>query len=94
MLTLEVPVKETPLLRYEKYHNRLVTFQKRAEIILLLSEQPYLQLGGIPCQQIASIVDVDRDTVSNIIRLYNWAAFRTLGFNGLMAVEFKGQKVL
>jgi transposase len=82
MLTLEVPVKEIPLLRYEKYHNRLVTFQKRAEIILLLAEHPYLQR-----QQIASIVDVDRDTVSNIIKLYN-----TLGFIGLMSVQFKGQK--
>lgn len=81
MLTLKVPITEIPLLRYEKYHHRLVTFQKRAEIILLLAEQPYLQR-----QQIASIVDVDRDTVSNIIKLYNCS-----GFEGLMCVHFKGQ---
>ena len=82
MLTLEVPITEIPLLSYEKYHNRLLTFQKRAEIILLLATQPYLQR-----QQIAQIVDVDRDTVTNSIKLYN-----SLGFEGLMRVQFKGQK--
>ena len=82
MLTLEVPITEIPLLIYEKYHNRLVTFQKRAEIILLLAIQPYLQR-----QQIAQIVNVDRDTVTNSIKLYN-----SSGFVGLMSIQFKGQK--
>lgn len=82
MLTLEVPITEIQLLSYEKYHNRLVTLQKRAEIILLLATQPYLQR-----QQIAQIVDVDRDTVTNSIKLYN-----SSGFAGLMSAQFRGQK--
>ena len=33
MLSLEVPLEEIPLLRYEKYHHPVLTVQKRAEIV-------------------------------------------------------------
>jgi transposase len=81
MLTLEVLAKDIPLLKYEKYSNSLLTVQKRAEIILLLATQPHLQR-----REVASIVDVDRDTVTNSIKLYT-----TLGIEGLLLTHFKGQ---
>uniref|UniRef100_UPI00261D411B helix-turn-helix domain-containing protein n=1 Tax=uncultured Microscilla sp. TaxID=432653 RepID=UPI00261D411B len=82
MLTLEVPVKEIPLLRYEKYNHPLITVQKRAEIILLLATQKQLRRG-----EIASQVDVCRNTVTNTIKLY-----QQRGLSGLTQVNFCGRQ--
>ena len=82
MLTLEVPVKEIPLLRYKKYSHPLITVQKRAEIILLLATQKQASYG-----EIASQVDVCRNTVTNTIKLY-----KEKGLAGLTQVNFRGKQ--
>lgn len=80
MLTIEVPLEEIPLLRYEKYHHPILTVQKRAEIILLLTTAPHLSRGAI-----ASQVDVCRNTVTNTIKRYQQG-----GLTGLTQVNFRG----
>ena len=80
MLSLEVPLEEIPLLRYEKYHHPVLTVQKRAEIILLLATQPALSRSAVAVQ-----VDVCRNTVTNTIKRYQAG-----GFAGLTQVNFRG----